>query len=66
MSNKVLAVLTVIGLTVGIFGAVVGGLYALESRIEAKIDRAVVPIATDVRGIRDTLDKLLLKMGGPG
>ena len=65
MSNKVTAVLTAIGIMVAILGTVGGGLWALESRIETKIDRAVAPIAENVQGIRDTLDKLLLKLGGP-
>lgn len=65
MSNKVTAVLTAIGLMLAIFAALGGGLYALESRIETKIDRTVEPIAENVQAIRETLDKLLLKLGGP-
>ena len=42
-----------------LIGMIVGAVWALDSRIEAKIDRAVAPIRDDVRAIRVLMERLV-------
>lgn len=52
ISVKTLAVV------LGMVGMIVGGVWALDTRIEAKIDRQVGPIRDDVRAIRIILERM--------
>ena len=63
MTTKIVLLLTAASLIFGLFAGTIGGLFAFDARMDAKIKRVSDPIATDVRAIRVTLDALLLKMG---
>ena len=56
----------VVGILAALFGAAVGGLGAtvtFDSRVDSKIDRAIAPIASDVREIRNLVQQLILQTG---
>ena len=56
----------IVGILATLFGAMVGGLGAtvtFDSRVDAKIDRAIAPIASDVREIRMLVQQLILQTG---
>jgi len=55
--NRLLAIVSILGISVGMLAAIVGAIYALDTRIDTKIRSATVPIAQDVREIRNTLQK---------
>ena len=57
---------TIVGLLAAVFGAAIGGLGAtvtFDSRVDTKIDRAIAPIASDVREIRMLVQQLILQTG---
>ncbi len=72
MNNKLIIILAAFTF----LGGLIGGVFAYEFRLDDRIERleirvdekikdSVAPIATDVREIRNLLNQLLLKMGGP-
>lgn len=65
MTPKIVTLLTGISLIFGLLVGVVTSLFALDARVDTKIEKSIHPIADDVKAIRQSLDELLLALIKP-
>lgn len=56
--SKLLTIATIGGILFGMLVAVVGGLYALDTRIDSKIDRAILPLQQNVVKIEKNVQRM--------
>ena len=50
-----------IALIIGIIGAIAGGAWAMDARIDAKVTLHVAPLKEDVKAIRHLLEAYILR-----